>query len=97
MIKSVNKTIGIHEGFYSRYFYGNMDWRKACYLTDIIKKPNNDSDQYFFGLYSVPQKETVGEIFVDDVSVRRINFMIGINNDRDEVYENINIIYLING
>ena len=97
MIESLNKTIGAFEYFYSQRFFGNSDWRKRCYITDIIKKANNDSDNYYFGLYTPAQNETLGEIFVDDVSVRRINFRIAINNDRDEVYDDINIVYQING
>ena len=97
MIESVNKTNGIKEYCYSRRYFGNIDWKKACHITGIIKKPNNDSDKYYFGLYSPAQKETVGEIFVDDVSLRRINFRIGIDNDRDEIYDNNNVVYRING
>ena len=55
MIESINKTNGTYEYFYSRRYYGNLDWRKACHITGIIKKPNNDSDKYYFGLYSVAQ------------------------------------------
>ena len=46
---------------------------------------------------SVGKKNSTGEIFVDYVSVRRINFRIGINNDRDEVYDKVNVVYQING
>ena len=97
LIESVNKTNGTFEYFYSRRYHGSISWKKACYITGIIKKPNNNSDRYYFGLYSFQQKDLVGELFVDDVSVRRINFRIGINNDRDEVYDDINVVYKING
>ena len=97
LIESVNKTDGVHEYFFSRQYYGDINWKKACHLTGIIKRPNNNLDSYYFGLYSVAHKDPTGEIFVDDVSVRRINFRIGINNDRDEVYDNVNIVYQING
>ena len=29
--------------------------------------------------------------------MERINFRIGINNDRDEVYDKVNVVYQING
>ena len=97
LIQTSNKTSGVFEYFYSRGYYGNSDWKKACHITGIIENPNNDSDRYTFILYSSAQKETAGDIFVDDVSVRRINFRIAINNDRDEVYDNVNVVYQING
>ena len=96
MIQSVKKENEPQEYFYSRYYNGNSDWKKACHLTGIIKK-RNDSDLYYFGLYSPALKNSSGEIFVDDISIRRINFKIGINNDRDEVYDNINVVFQING
>ena len=89
------KTAGAREYFYSRSYYEDLDWKTTCHLTGIIKNPNNKSYNYYFDLYSVPQKDLVGEIFVDEV--RRINFRIGINNDRDEVYDNVNVVYQING
>ena len=96
MIQSVKKENEPQEYFYSRYYNGNSDWKKACHLTGIIKKRKN-SDLYYFGLYSPALKNSSGEIFVDDISIRRINFKIGINNDRDEVYDNINVVFQING
>ena len=42
-------------------------------------------------------KKIVSEIYIDDIPLRRIDFRIGINNDRDEVYDKVNIIYQING
>ena len=97
MIESFNGTTGIAEYFYSRRLFGNYDWKKQCRVTGIIEKRNSDSDLYYFGLYSSPQKETGGDIYIDDVSLRRINFRIGINNDRDEVYDDVNVVYQING
>ena len=97
LIESFNATSGIFEYFYSRRLFGSSDWKKHCRLTGIIEKRNSDSDQYYFGLYSMAQKDTGGDIYVDDVSLRRINFRIGINNDRDEVYDDVNVVYQING
>ena len=94
-IQSVNKTSGFHEYFNSRAYYRNMNWRKTCHLTGIIKNLYNGN--YYLDLYSVEKNNSIGEIFVDDVSVRRINFRIAINNDRDEVYDDINVVYQING
>ena len=88
---------GNGEAFYSRYFFGNMTWRKACIVIGIIQNPNNSSNKYQCALYSSKQLDSVGDIYVDDVSVRRINFRIGISNDRDEVYDNVNVVYQING
>ena len=96
MLQSVNRTHGIREYFNSRSYYGNLDWKKACHLTSIIQKANNN-EKYTFYLYSVGKNNSNGEIYVDNVSVRRINFRIGINNDRDEIYDNINVVYRING
>ena len=97
LIETVNKTNGFHEYFYSRSYNGNLNWKKACHITGIIKKLNNKTNDYYFGLYSVEKNNSTGEIFVDDVSVRRINFRIAINNDRDEVYDKVNVVYQING
>ena len=96
-IESVNKTNGTKEYFYSRRYFGNYDWKKVCHNTGIIQRHNNDSDRYYFGFYSLAQKHSFGDIYVDDISLRRINFRIGINNDRDEVYDKVNVVYQING
>ena len=95
-IESKNKTEGFYESSYSKKFNGTNDWMKACHLTKIFKKPNNDSDRYFVGFYTHSQKESGGEVFIDDISVNRIYFRIGINNDRDEVFDNLNVVYQIN-
>ena len=96
-IESKNQTPGFYESTYSKAFTGNNDWKKVCHLTDIFRKPNNDSDTYFIGLYTHPLKESAGEVFVDDISVNKIFFRIGINNDRDEVFDNVNVVFQING
>lgn len=78
------------------YWISYYDWKKVCHITGIIKKPNKN-DRYYFGFYSFAQKDSVGDIYIDDISVRRINFRIGINNERDEVYDKVNFVYQING
>ena len=94
-IQSINTTGGFNEYFNSRAYYGNINWRKTCLLTSIIKNLNNGN--YILYLFSIGNNNSTWEIFIDDVSVRRINFRIAINNDRDEVYDYINVIYQING
>ena len=37
------------------------------------------------------------QVYFDDISVKRFNFRIGISNDRDEVYDKVNVIYQIIG
>ena len=96
-ISSNNRTIGVDEFFLSKRITGTTDWKKVCYITGIIKNPNNSSSRYYFSLFSMDHNETDADIFVDDVSVRRINFRIAINNDREEVYDDINVVYQING
>ena len=97
LIQSVNKTEGIFEKFISKLYFGTLDWRIGCHITGVIQRKNGNSEKYYFGLYTGPQRETVGEVFVDDVSVRRVNFRITISNDRDEVYDKVNVVYQING
>ena len=96
-LASTNKTKGIYEKTYSRRFFGSINWRKACHITPIFNKPNNDLDNYYFSVFSYAQPEPEGEIFIDEISVRRINFRITINNDRDEIYDIVNVVYQING
>ena len=94
-IESVNHTPGVYEYYRSRGHYGDFDWKKICFITSNIKKPNGDSDQYYFGMYTLGNTQT-GDVYVDDISVRRINFRIAINNDRDEAYDKVNVVYQIN-
>ena len=65
------------------------------FITSNIKKQNNELDRYYFSMYTLANTET-GDVYVDDISVRKINFGIGINNDRDEVYDKVNVVYQIN-
>ena len=73
-----------------------MGWKKVCIITSAIKKPVSDSDPYYFVTYSYPTTE-YREGYIDDISIKRINFVVGVNNDRDEVYDEVNVIYQING
>ena len=65
-------------------------------MTSPIKKLCSNSEQYYFTLYTYSVHD-YNEAYVDDISVRRINFRIEINNDRDEVYDKVNVVYQING
>ena len=58
---------------------------------------NGDSEKYSFGLLTTADNSTNGEVFVDDISVYRINkfIKIAINNNRDEPYDTVNVIYEI--
>ena len=47
-IECTNKTKEFYEGSFSRRFFGSINWRKACHITGIFKKPNNDLDKYYF-------------------------------------------------
>ena len=49
-------------------------------------------------MYSLDKLSTPGGIiYVDDVSVKKISFRIAINNDRDEVYDTLNVAYQLIG
>ena len=93
-ILSHNKTTGFYERYSSRSYYRLTDWQKICFKTGVIKKPAVNSDPYWFSIYIYPSVEN-SEGFIDDVSIERSNFIIGINNDRDEVYDNVNVVYRI--
>ena len=49
------------------------------------------------GLYITGENNTNGEVFVDDISIYRIDdfIKIAINNNRDEVHDKVNVIYEI--
>ena len=94
-IESINKTVGTFEFYRSRGYSGTFDWKKLCHMTGIIQKHNGDLDQYYFAMYTLANTQT-GDVYVDDITVRRINFRIGINNDRDEAYDKVNVVYQIN-
>ena len=98
-IRSNDRTPGIYEIFESKVLSGNFNWDQTCFTTWIIKKSNNVSI-YLLGIFSLAKNgsdDSDREIFIDDISVKKINFRIAINNDRDEVYDTINIVYQIIG
>ena len=88
----------IRPGFYERYnsrsYYRVSDWQKICFKTSVIKKLAVNSDPYWFGIYIYPSVEN-SEGFIDDISIERSYFIIGINNDHDEVNDNVNVVYRI--
>ena len=59
-----------------------------------IKKLTVDSEPYRFGIYIYPSDDD-SEGYIDDISIERSDFIIGINNDRDEVYNDVNVVYRI--
>ena len=86
------------DNHYSKLYYGTTDdWKKVCYITGKIKRPEGHSEKYIFGLYTTADNNTNGEVFVDDISIYRIDdfITIAINNNRDEVYDTVNVIYEI--
>ena len=50
------------------------------------KNKKTKSEKYIFGLYTTGENNTNGEVFVDDISIYRIDdfIKIAINNNRDE-------------
>ena len=74
-----------------------MIGKKFCHESGNIKNPNGDLDRYIFGAFTFEQQNSNGEVFIDDISIYRINDLlkIVINNDRNEIYDNINIVYKI--
>ena len=96
-IETSNKTPGIFEYYYSQVFSGNYDWQQVCFTTGIIKRPNNNTRSYYLGIYTIAEIGTGGEVYIDDITLKRINFRIAINNDRDEVYDTLNVVYNIIG
>ena len=94
LLHSYNYTPGIYEGYPSRSYYRVTEWTKICFKTGVIKKLAINSDSYDFVIYIYPSAEN-SEGYIDDMSIERSNFIIGINNDRDEVYDYVNIVYRI--
>ena len=92
-IENKNHT-QLYERYYSSYYSGTNDWKKICHESGNIIKPSGDLDRYIFGAYTFEQENPTGEVFIDDISIYRINDLlkIVINNDRDEVYDNVNIV-----
>ena len=94
MIRSHNLTVGFSERYSSRSYYGFDDWKRICFKTDVIKKPGINSDPYLLFIYIFPSVEN-SEAYIDDISIERSSFIIGLNNERDEVYDNVNVVYRI--
>ena len=94
VIRCKNYTEGIAEVFFSKIWKGTTNWTRECYITnELIGKYY----LYNFALFTYPQNE-IGHVYIDDVSIYRIHDLlkIGINNDRDEVYNVLNAVYDIN-
>ena len=71
-IESYNRTPGIFEYFYSKVYSGNYDWQKVCFTTGVIKRPNNNTSNFYLSMYSLDKLSTPGGIiYVDDVSVKK--------------------------
>ena len=87
-IGNSNSTPGFSDYHYYKCYNGTTNgWDKACYNTGRIKRPNGYLDKYIFVFFTIEDSDAKGEIFVDDISIYRINDFINItiNNDRDEV------------
>ena len=97
-IGNLNYTPGFIDYHYSIYYNGTNDWKKACYNTNKIFKPNGYLDKYIFIFSTSSNNNTKGEVFIDDISIIRINDYINItiNNDREEVYDKVNVVYELN-
>ena len=94
LIRSHNLTVGFSERYSYRSYYGFDDWKRICFKTDVIKKPGINSDPYLLIIYIYPSVEN-SEAYIDDISIERSSFIIGLNNERDEVYDNANVVYRI--
>ena len=83
-----------YEATYSNSFSGTRDWKKECFNTHHLMLTRK---KFTLGFYSLPQEGPEGDIFVDDVSITRINelLILGINNNRDEVFDPLNVAYRI--
>ena len=88
-------TNDTYEGFYTDSYSGTLDWRKECYNTHHLLLTRT---KFTLGFYAHPQEAPEGDIFIDDVSITRIDelLILGINNDRDEVFDTLNVVYRIN-
>ena len=87
-IGNLNYTAGFSDYHYSKYYNGTInEWKKECYNTKKIRRPNGYLDKYIFIFFTSEDNNAKGEIFIDDISIYRINDFINItiNNDRDEV------------
>ena len=90
-----NKSEGYKEYYYSKILNGtNNDWKLFCYRTGNLQRSSGKYDIFYLGIYTHAQIDDTAEAFIDDVFAYRVNDIIrvGINNDRDEVYDIINVI-----
>ena len=92
-----NESADYKEVYYSSILTGtNDDWKLFCYRTKNLKRSSGQYDKFFVELFTQRQIDptNTAETFIDDVSVYRVTDIIrvGINNDRDEVYDKINVI-----
>ena len=86
-----------YEGWYSSSSHtGTHDWTKDCRRTESVKSPNGEGEEYVFGVYiSELSDDYGGEAYIDDVTVTKTTeFLrnVAINNDRDEVYDKLNVV-----
>ena len=93
---SQNNTKDYRERKDSNSYKETNGWEIICYTIGPIKRSSSESNKFIVGFYTHAQIDETGtaEAFVDDVSVYRIKdiLKIGINNDRDEVYDIVNVI-----
>ena len=94
-ITNHNKTKE-RESYHSNGYKNTTGWEIKCYTVGPFKRSSSELDKFMFGFYTHAQIDETGtaEAFVDDISVYRIKdiLKIGINNDRDEVYDIVNVI-----
>ena len=100
-IGNMNYTPGYSDyNYVPKYYNGTTNgWQKACYKTKTIMRPRGGNlDTYIFIFFTTPDESEKGEVFIDDISIYRINDCINItiNNDRDEVYDKVNLVYSLN-
>ena len=82
-----NYSTPFTDNHFSKLYNGiTDDWEYTCYTTGKIKRPKGDSEKYTFVLYTTGENNTNGEVFVDDISIYRVDesIKIAINNNRDE-------------
>ena len=100
-ILNTNKTKDYNEYYYSKSYRGTNDWEKGCYETGPLKRSSDIYNKFKLGIYTHAQIDETGEAeaFIDDISMYRIKdiIKIGVNNDRDEVYDLVNVICQIKG
>ena len=73
-IGNLNYTPRYSDYHYSKYVNGTTnDWQKECYYTGKIMKPNGYLDNYIFIFFTGRHENASGEIFLDDISIYRVN------------------------